>query len=129
MAVTDLIARLDGALRDISSGIDPEAHHALPMLDDWICLRDGQIPRIWGRSNRPPGSVSILTGPVIHIAWESSAVRALEGWYRLGLRDESDMPPTPPSVPRARLSLPAFRARVHGFAAEVDRLVKDADHG
>jgi len=127
MPATDLIATVDGALRDVSLGIDPEQLYTLPILDDWICLRDGQVPRVWGLSNgaAPTG---VLTGPVLHIDWDSSTVRALEGWYRLGRRGESDMPPTPPSAPRARLSLPAFRARVHGFAAEVNRLVKDADH-
>lgn len=128
MAVTHLIAQLDGALRDVSLGIDPEQLYTLPILDDWICLRDGQVPRVWGLSNgaAPAG---VLTGAVLHIAWDSSAVRALEGWYRLGRSNEGDMPPTPPSAPRARLSVPAFRARVHGFAAEVDQIVKDAETG
>lgn len=126
MAVTDLIARLDGTLRDISEGIDPEAHHALPMLDDWICLRDGQIPRIWGRSSAT-APTGILTGPILRITWDSAAVRALEGWYRLAGSNDCALPPTPPSAPRARLSLPAFRARVHVFAAEVERLIQDAD--
>ncbi|TKD12547.1 hypothetical protein FBT96_20390 [Rhodobacter capsulatus] len=128
MPAPDLIERLDGALRDISEGIDPEAWYSIPLIDAWACLRDGQIPRIWGHSNRAPGSVSILTGPILHITWDSAAVRALEGWYRLGRRAEGDTPLTPPSAPRALLSGPAFRARVHGFAAKVDRVVKDADH-
>lgn len=126
MPATDLIAALDGALRDVSHGIDPEVHHTLPILEDWICLRDGQVPRVWGLSNGTAPS-GVLTGPVIHIAWASCAIRALEGWYRLGRRAEGDIPPTPPCAPRARLCGPMFRDSVRAFAQDVELLIDGPD--
>lgn len=77
MPVTDLIERLDEALRDVSLGIDPEQLYRLPILEDWICLRDGQVPRVWGRSNET-APTGFLTGAVVHIAWDSSTIRAVE---------------------------------------------------
>ena len=126
MPVTDLIATLDGVLRDVGHGIDPEVHHTLPILEDWICLRDGQVPRVWGLSNgaAPTG---VLTGAVVHIAWDSSAVRAVEGWYRLGRHDNGPIRPTPPSAPRARLSLPAFHACTREFVAAVERMLRNLE--
>jgi len=126
MDVTDLIAQLDGALRDVGLGIDPEQLYTLPILDDWICLRDGQVPRVWGRSNEtaPPG---ILTGAVVHIAWDSSTIRAVEGWYRLGRQDDGPIRPTPPSAPRAILSGPTFRDSVRAFAQKVELLIHGPD--
>lgn len=126
MPATDLIAALDGALRDVSHGIDPEVHHTLPILEDWICLRDGQVPRVWGLSNgaAPTG---VLTGAVVHIAWDSSAVRAVEGWYRLGRCDAGDIPPRPPSAPRAILCGPMFRDSVRAFAQKVELLIDGPD--